>query len=96
MGVPGLFRQYKPKGFNLTPRYYDPDKERREDRVKRIKAEMGIKDGESGDGFVPSIQRGSMSNYFNQSTRRVQKYTFIRTVVIVLILGLIAYFILYV
>jgi hypothetical protein len=96
MGVPGLFRQYKPKGFNMIPRYYDPEKERREERVKRIKMELGIRDDEQGKDFVPSIQRGSMSNYFRQKTRKVQKYTLIRTVVIIMLLGLIAYFIVYV
>lgn len=96
MGVPGLFRQYKPKGFNMVPRYYDPEKERREERVKRIKMELGIKDDDQAKGFVPTIQRGSMSNYFRQKTRKVQKYTLIRTVVIIMLLGLIAYFIIYV
>jgi hypothetical protein len=96
MGVPGLFKQYKPKGFNMFPRYYDPEKEKREDRLKRIKLEMGIKDEASEGEFVPSIQRGSMSNYFKQKSRKVQRYTFIRTVVIIMILGLIAYFIIYV
>ncbi len=96
MGVPGLFRQYKPKGFNMIPRYYDPEKERREERIKRIKMELGIKDDDQSNDFVPTIQRGSMSNYFRQKTRKVQKYTLIRTVVIIMILGLIAYFIIYV
>ncbi len=96
MGVPGLFKQYKPKGFNMTPRYYDPEKEKREERVKRIKLELGIKDDVEGKDYVPSIQRGSMSNYFRQKSRKVQKYTLIRTIVIIMILGLIAYFIIYV
>ena len=80
----------------MIPRYYDPEKEKREQRLKRIKLEMGIRDEENGDEFVPSIQRGSMSNYFRQKSRKVQKYTLIRTIVIIMILGLIAYFMLYV
>lgn len=30
------------KQFNYRPRFYDPDKEEHENRVKRIKEEMGI------------------------------------------------------
>lgn len=96
MGVPGLFKQYKPKGFNMIPRYYDPEKEKREDRVKRIKMELGIKGEKEGGEFVPSIKRGSMSNYFQQKNRKVQKYTLIRTIVLILILSLISYFIFFV
>lgn len=91
-----MFKQYKPKGFNMVPRYYDPDREKREERVKRIKLEMGIRDDGSKEEYVPSIQRGSMSNYFRQTNRKVQKYTLIRTIVIIMVLSLIAYFILYV
>ena len=95
MSIPGLFKQYKPKGFNLAPRYYDPDRERREERLKRIKSELGIKEDGEGDDYVPRIQRGSMSNYFQQKTRRVQRYTLIRLVVILLILFLISYIFFY-
>ena len=79
----------------MIPRYYDPDKERREERVRRIKAEMGIKD-EDGDTYVPRIQKGTMTNYFHQKRRKVQKYTFIRLVVILLLLFLISYVFFYV
>lgn len=95
MGVPGFFKQYKPKGFNLSPRYYDPDRERREERVRRIKHELGIKDENDGEEFVPTIHRGSMSNYFRQKTRKVQRYTFIRLIVILLVLFLISYIFFY-
>jgi len=89
MGVPSFFKQYKPRGFNFIPRYYDPDKEAREDRVRRIKLELGIRD--EGDDYVPSIQKGTMTNYFRQKEKRVQRYTLIRLVVIILVLILISY-----
>lgn len=90
MGIPSFFKQYRPREFNFIPRYWDPDKERREERVRRIKQELGIV--EDGDTYVPSIQKGTMTNYFRQKSKRVQKYTFIRLVIIVLVLILISYF----
>ena len=90
MGVPSFFKQYGPRGMNIIPRYYDPEKEKREERLKRIKAELGIAD-DGSEEYIPRIQKGSMSNYFQQKQRKVQRYTLIRLVVIVLILFLIAY-----
>ncbi len=95
-GIPSFFKQYKPKGFNYTPMYYDADKERREDRERLIKAELGIKeDGDNDKEYVPRITRGSMTNYFSQHKTRVQRYTLIRLIVIVLVLFLITYVFLY-
>ena len=95
MAIPSFFRQNKPREFNFIPRHYDADKEKREERLKRIKAEMGIKDDDEGKDYVPRIQKGSMTNYFQQKKQRVQKWTLIRLVVILLVLILISYFFFY-
>ncbi|HCC71577.1 MAG TPA: hypothetical protein DEQ09_10575 [Bacteroidales bacterium] len=89
-GIPSFFKQFKPRGFNYTPMYYDSEKEMREERERRIKAEMGIKEESDGE-YIPRITRGSMSNYFRQNKTRVQRYTLIRVIVIALVLFLIAY-----
>jgi hypothetical protein len=34
-----FFRQRKPRGFNYSPRYYDPDQEAREERKKIVLGE---------------------------------------------------------
>lgn len=95
-GVPGLFRQFKPRGFSYTPVYYDPKKEEREARERRIKAELGIVDDkEEKSNYKPGITRGSMSGYFNKTKTRVQKYTLIRVIVIALILFMVAYVLFY-
>ncbi len=39
-----FFHTPSTKGFNFKPRFYDPDKEEREERERRIKEEMGIVD----------------------------------------------------
>ena len=93
MRVPSFFKQYKPREFNFVPRYYDPEKEAREERVRRIKRELGIR--EEGEEYVPTITKGTMTNYFKQKDKRVQRYTTIRLIVIILVLVLITYFYLY-
>ncbi|MEE4215898.1 MAG: hypothetical protein V2I34_12595 [Bacteroidales bacterium] len=95
-GIPSFFKQYRPRGFNYTPMYYDANKERREERERQIKAELGIRDEGSDREYVPRITRGSMSGYFHQQKTRVQRYTVIRLVVIVLVLFLITYIFLYI
>ncbi|MEA1887945.1 MAG: hypothetical protein U9N72_12115 [Bacteroidota bacterium] len=94
-GIPSIFKHYKPQGFNYTPMYYDPEKEKREERESRIKAELGIKE-DNGKEYIPRITRGSMTNYFHQNKKRVQRYTLIRLIVIALVLFLIAYVFFYV
>ncbi|MBN1388397.1 MAG: hypothetical protein JW965_08130 [Bacteroidales bacterium] len=89
-GIPSFFKHYKPRGFNYNPMYYDPEKEKREERERRIKAELGIKE-DSDKQYIPRITRGSMTNYFRQNKTRVQRYTLIRLIVIALVLFLIAY-----
>jgi len=89
MGIPSFFKQDKPRGFNFIPRHWDPDKEAREERIRRIKRELGIKD--EGENYVPGIRKGTMTNYFKQKERRVQRYTTIRLIVIILILFIISY-----
>jgi hypothetical protein len=39
-----FFKLAKPKPFNIKPRYYNPDLEERQERERKIKAELGIKD----------------------------------------------------
>ena len=94
MGIPSFFKQYGAREFNFIPRYYDSDRERREERLRRIKQEMGIKD--DGEDYVPRIQKGRMSNYFRQKKKRVQRYTAIRLIVIVMVLFIISYFFFYI
>lgn len=49
-----LFKKPEYRKFNITPRYWDPKKEEREARERRVKAELGIKEDE--DQYIPNIQ----------------------------------------
>ncbi len=40
MAIPNFFKQTKPRGFNYTPRYYDPKKEEWEAR-RAMSGEQG-------------------------------------------------------
>jgi hypothetical protein len=53
-----LFYTPGTKQFNVRPRFYDPDKEERDDREQRIKEELGIADEKKKDlkNFRPRIK----------------------------------------
>lgn len=41
MALFSFFKPYKPREFHYTPRHYDPDKERREQRRRELALERG-------------------------------------------------------
>jgi uncharacterized membrane protein len=92
MGIPGFFRTPKPKAFNYRPIYYDPVKEERDERNRRIEQEMGVKQ-EQDTAFKPGIQRGSMRSYY-QKNQQVKRASNIRLILIILFLLFVAYWIL--
>lgn len=49
-----IFKKPEYKRFNLKPRYWDPEKEKREEREKRIKHELGLE--EDSDQHIPHIK----------------------------------------
>lgn len=57
-----LFKQPEYKRFNLKPRYWDPEKEAREERVKRARAELAL---EGEEVYVPDI-RGQFRNEYER------------------------------
>lgn len=88
------------KPFGFKPRFYDPDKEERDDREDRIKEELGIKKEkkiEDGKRFVTNI-KGQFRNpdgwqsRSSESARRAQNR---RLIWIVLILALVMYLFFY-
>ena len=89
MAIPSFFKINKHKQFNFTPRYYDPQKEDLEKRIKSIEQEMGVNEGEA---YRPSIRKGQMTNYFRGKKRKAQKQSNIRLIIILIVLFLISYF----
>lgn len=94
-----FFHTPQAKKFNMRPRFYDPDKEERDERVRRIKEEMGIVDEKVDDGkpFRPNI-KGQFRNAdgwqakTSESARRAQNK---RLIILILILALVFYLFFY-
>ncbi|HNQ37323.1 MAG: hypothetical protein KA780_00935 [Prolixibacteraceae bacterium] len=55
-----FFSLPKPRQFDFKPRYYDPDKEEREERERRIREELGLAGTQPGkgdqEGYRPHIR----------------------------------------
>ena len=49
-----IFKKPEYRRFNLKPRYWDPAKEEREERERRVKAELGLKDDDKT--YIPNIK----------------------------------------
>jgi len=91
MGVPRFFKTPGPKRFEYSPIYWNPEQEERDDRMRRIKNEMGI-ETESGQGGT-SITRGSFRQFKRKTKVRASRNSNIRLVVILAVLFIISYLI---
>lgn len=59
-----MFERKDPRVFKITPRYWDPEKEERELREKKIKAELNIPE-ENGDVYIPNL-KGRFKEIYNK------------------------------
>lgn len=89
--IPNFFRQRKPRQFNYKPLFYDPNKEMQEQRIKRIKDIAGE---DNQLPYTPSLSKGSFRSYHRTRSRNVHTGSNARLFVIILLLGLLAYFLL--
>lgn len=91
-----IFRTYKPRQFNFTPRFYDERKEALQDRIERIKREMGV-EGEietKKKGPYRTMSKGVMYEQMTKR-RRAQRKSSLRLLIITAILVALAYYLLY-
>ena len=89
MGVPRFIKLPSHKRFEYTPRYWDPEKEERDERIRQIKAEMGIEI--PSDPNRSTIKRGSFRQAHQKTKVRASRSSNIRLIVILAALLLIAY-----
>lgn len=93
MGLPRFIKLPEHKHFNYSPRYWDPEKEAREERIRQIKQEMGVE--------VPSnpnrttIKRGSFRQVRQKNKVKATRNSNIRLLVILAILLFFAYLLFY-
>lgn len=90
MGIPRFIKLPRHKQFNYSPRYWDPEKEEREDRIRRIKAEMGI-EVTRDSGNRTTIKRGSFRQASKNAKVRATRNSNIRLVIILAVLLILAY-----
>ena len=89
MGIPRFIKLPGHKQFNYSPRYWDPEKEEREDRIRRIRHEMGIEI--PSDPNRTTIKRGSFRQASQKTKVKATRSSNIRLVIILAVLLLLAY-----
>lgn len=92
MALPRFFKLHKPKRFEYNPRYWDPEKEAREERIRSIKQEMGI-EIEGNNLTRSTITRGSFRQYKKHARVKAGRSSNIRLLIILAFLFLISYLI---
>lgn len=87
------------KKFQITPRFYDPDKEERDERERRIKEELGIYDEKKDDGkpFKPNVKgqfRRAQGGH-SKTTEKARRASNTRLIILIMILALVFYLFFY-
>jgi type II secretory pathway component PulL len=91
MNLPRLFKLPEYRKFSYRPLFHDPEKEAREERMRRLRAETG---SDPQAQYVPSIQRGTMRSYFKRD-EKVRKQSNFRLIIIIFFLLVVSYLILF-
>lgn len=93
-----FFKQRKPKTFEHQPIYYDARKEAREERIQKIKADMGVIDekGPKKDfeknirgSFREAVPGGSRTNR-QQNSNKILRILVVLCVVIIIVYFLVS------
>ncbi|MBQ3656186.1 MAG: hypothetical protein II956_04965 [Bacteroidales bacterium] len=90
MGLPRFFPENKIHEFEYIPRYYDPVQDEINRRIDEIHAEMGLNDQKDGNTRI--IQKGTFKRRYERQHKEL-KQSNLRVFVLVVILGLICYFV---
>ncbi|MCY1720258.1 hypothetical protein OU798_07880 [Prolixibacteraceae bacterium Z1-6] len=96
--ISNFFHTPGTKKFRISPRFYDPDKEERDERERRIKEELGIVEEKVDDGkpYRPSIKGQFRSgDGWAKSSESARKAQNRRLIWIILILALVVYLFFY-
>jgi len=93
MALPRFIKLQGHKQFSYSPRYWDPEKEARKERIRQIKQEMGVE--VPMDPNRSTIKRGSFRTVGMKAKVKASRTSNIRLLVILAILLLLAYLIFY-
>jgi hypothetical protein len=87
------------KKFNLTPRFWDPDKKEREEREQRIREELGIpKEKEESSKPYKSNIKGQFRQAqggLSRSSEKERRASNTRLIILIMIFALIVYLFFY-
>jgi hypothetical protein len=86
-----FFKTGRPKQFNYMPRYYDEQKEEREERQRRIEQELGMKEKEGV--YKSRLKHGVMSERM-MARKKSNQYSTIRLLIIIAILTILVLYLL--
>ncbi len=88
-----LFKKPEYRRFNLKPRYWDPEKEAREAREKRIRAELGLSDDDSQ--YIPDVKGQLRKEFEKRKSARngLNSSHTIRVFMILIMLFLVAFYV---
>ncbi|PLW98881.1 MAG: hypothetical protein C0594_17820 [Marinilabiliales bacterium] len=99
-----MFKLPQAKQFNYQPRFYDPDKEAREERMNKIKAELSEEEQEKLNEILQAESKdhlsykhnikGKMRSQYSKDVKS-QRYSGLRLIVILIFLFGIAFYLLY-
>jgi hypothetical protein len=89
MGLPRFIKLPGHKQFNYSPRYWDPEKEERDARIRQIKQEMGVE--VPSDPNRSTIKRGSFRQVRQKAKVKANRSSNLRLVVILAVLLMLAY-----
>jgi len=84
-----FFKAPKIRGFEHKPIYWDPDKERREERLERVKQELGMT--EEDNAYKPLIRRGTFREQRTTIPHQRRQSTVFRVLLIALALIALVY-----
>jgi hypothetical protein len=93
-----FFHLQKAKKFHVPYRFYDPDKEDRDDREMRIKQELGIKIEVDPDKPYRPTLKGQFRQAMGRSSKSAEdsrRNSNVRLIILVLILSFVVYFFFY-
>jgi hypothetical protein len=87
----GFFHTPKAKRYNVNLRYWDPEKEEREARKRRSRAEAGVKEDGEYKPYIPKgeFKRGLSTGKWSVNAQRRKSRT--RLLLLLVILGLLLY-----
>jgi len=95
MAIFQIFKKPQIRNFNIPYRFYDPDKEEREEREARIKRELGLDDKEESIDYKSAISgsfRNRLSPRFDAKKERTNSTFKVILFVFIMALAALLYF----